>query len=345
MKLSNINNSQSNPFNINELTEDEISNIRYNTYILFTCKECKKDIIMRMRTDRMSRMLTLLCNDCYKKQSIINNYGSEDNYIKNWQSKMRETCKDKYGTTNPISLEEFKEKRKNTCLEVYGTEFACQNKDVVNKIQSSYTEEKRKNASKKAKKTNIEKYGGPAPMCNLDIQNKAKKTSLLKYGVEHPSQLESIKEKAKQTNLSKFGLPYHQNNWGYKYIYNDQKFDSSWELIVYLYLIDQNITFEYHPKSAFTYIDDFGKTRYYEPDFIINGVFTEIKGDQFFDENGNLYNPYRKFSEIKKQEKMKELGVNILREADINEYKKILDNKNYPGFINEIIQKSLVKRC
>lgn len=77
-----------------------------------------------------------------------------------------------------------------------------------------------------------------------------------------------------------------------KYLYDNVVFDSSWELAYYIWLRDNNVTFEFHPKTQFTYTDKFGKTHKYNPDFLVGEQFVEIKGHQFLNENGELIDPF-----------------------------------------------------
>ena len=63
-------------------------------------------------------------------------------------------------------------------------------------------------------------------------------------------------------------------------------------------MIENNIQYTYQSKTTFKWIDIDGKEHKYIPDFSIlidnKEEFIEIKGDHFFDENGNYINPYDK---------------------------------------------------
>ena len=89
-------------------------------------------------------------------------------------------------------------------------------------------------------------------------------------------------------------------------------FDSSPEIAYYIWLSDHKIEFEYQPNIKFKYIAN-EKEHFYYPDFKINDELIEIKGDHFFDKNGNFRCPF-----------------NILNENIQNEYKAkyqcMLDN-------------------
>lgn len=86
------------------------------------------------------------------------------------------------------------------------------------------------------------------------------------YGVEHYSQTFTFTKKIhrKYTNSK----------------YPDMTFGSSWEFLVYDFLTEHNIKFEYQIKPIDYEYD--GKTHKYFPDFLVNGRIYEVKGDNFF---------------------------------------------------------------
>ena len=116
------------------------------------------------------------------------------------------------------------------------------------------------------------------------------------------------------------------------YLYKGVHFDSSWELAYYIWLIDNSKKFIYHPCIFLEYVDEENKEHKYQPDFLVEGVFYEIKGDQFFDENGNPFNQYTKKCWARKYKALLENRITILREADMRKYLKYIKDtygKNY----------------
>lgn len=69
--------------------------------------------------------------------------------------------------------------------------------------------------------------------------------------------------------------------------YKGMNFDSIYEIAYYMWLVDNNIRFEYEPDMNIPYIFD-GKQHWYMPDFIVEGCIIEIKGDHFFKEDGTM---------------------------------------------------------
>lgn len=59
------------------------------------------------------------------------------------------------------------------------------------------------------KRTNMQKYGGPAPMSSPEIQAKAQATSIERYGVAHAMQSDEILDKLRKTNLERYGVEYY----------------------------------------------------------------------------------------------------------------------------------------
>lgn len=59
--------------------------------------------------------------------------------------------------------------------------------------------------------------------------------------------------------------------------YNGIRCDSSWELAFVLYHLDHNIAIV-RCNEYFTYKDNRGTNHLYFPDFVINGIYYEIKG-------------------------------------------------------------------
>ena len=118
------------------------------------------------------------------------------------------------------------------------------------------------------------------------------------------------------------------------YTFNNIKFDSSLELAYYIWLKDHNIDFEYQPNMPIEYKVN-NLIKYYYPDFLINNQFYEIKGNQFFNENNQLINPFNNTLDIEKYQCMIDNNVKILREKDII---PILD------YINEKYGKNYLKQ-
>ncbi len=94
----------------------------------------------------------------------------------------------------------------------YGTCIVCGNTFPISNDMLNSKERKqtcsRKCSIELRKRTNISKYGGPAPSCSKDIRDKIKATNQERYGVDAPAQNAEIFDKIKQTNLERYGVEY-----------------------------------------------------------------------------------------------------------------------------------------
>lgn len=202
-------------------------------------------------------------------------------------------CSSRCAGINPDTLI----KRINTTNKLYGCNNVFQSATIKQKISDKL-------------------YATEGVLFTGQLMSKKKhteQTCLRKYGVKNVNQCAEIKQRGINTALSR-----HDHLFNYcKYEYDNRKFDSSWELMYYIYLKDHNIPFEYHKSGLFfTYIQD-GKCHRFYPDFIVNGEIHEIKGDQFFNDKGEPYNVQFKVWWKEKYQCMLDNNVKILRERDL----------------------------
>lgn len=282
----------------------DFNKISRNTYVEYNCVECGT-LVTRKRL----RNTTMLCSKCKSKQTCIEKYGvaysfqSDNNKEKSKQTKLerygdenysnreksKQTCIERYGEN---FTEQFLEKGKKTKLERYGVEYHSQrpeHKEAVKKTLLEKYGDETYNNREKFKKTCLERYGVKAPAQNKDIRDKQKKTCQEKYNSENYIQSPEFQEKSKKTCQEKYGYLYYNqspeasHNRKHKYSYDNENFDSSWELAFYIYHKDNNDIILREPITLKYYHD--GKEHYYIPDFMINGKLYEIKGSHFFKED------------------------------------------------------------
>lgn len=185
----------------------------------------------------------------------------------------------------------------------------------------------------KVETTSLKKYGVKRPQQADVVKNKVAETCIRLYGVSCTLKADSVIKKIENTNLDRYGvkavaqnheifLKQHQ-----KYMYKNIHFDSSWELAYYIWLTDNNIDFTYQPNISFDYTTkkDNKKHKYF-PDFLINGIFYEIKGDCFFNDNNEPIK-YDKYPWFEKYDSMQQNNVQVLRFADIKHCLKYCDEK------------------
>ena len=145
------------------------------------------------------------------KRTLLERYG--DSHYNN-RNKCRQTCLEKYGVDNPMSLDSVRDKIKETNIKRYGVEWSAQNKEINQKTIN--TQIKKYGGvfnPEKVKKTNIEKYGVEKPFMSSDIQNKIRdKKDIILQKVNNTKRINgtfnsSSTEKVSKTLLiEKFGI-------------------------------------------------------------------------------------------------------------------------------------------
>ena len=278
---------------------------KYNrTKFKIKCSACGNEDVKNLQ----AILYPFICHKCnlssaHKTEKYKNNYKTTMislygtcNY--NNRELAKKTCMERYGGIGN-AVKEQHEKQKQTMLEKYGVEFPTQNKDIYEKAKQTKYErygDSNFNNREKSIKTCNKKYGVDFVMQSQDVKDKAANTKFEHYG----SCTYNNRSAAAQTCIKKYGVPHQMqvkevvDKIHSKYIYDNLKFDSSWELAYYIWLIENNINFEYQPAIKFEYAYN-NKIHYYNPDFLVNGELQEIKGLQFFenkDSNGKLINPF-----------------------------------------------------
>lgn len=217
-----------------------------------------------------------------------------DYYETQWIQITCNVCKkpQNYRLTKPIYLDFYRRKnllcinckKIQTFLEKYGV-------DSPNKLESVKQKQK-ENKDWESVGKHIKES-----LLNLSPEKKAlkaehyKATSRLRYGTDYPNQSVQMRQKlSKLFNAQTPDQKLHRATSRRRYIYNNVKFDSSWELALWIYAKDHNEEIERLPVS-FTY-EFANKEHLYYPDFRYNGRLLELKADCFFDNAGNLICPW-----------------------------------------------------
>lgn len=187
----------------------------------------------------------------------------------------------KYGVKSPNSLPEIKTKKKETCIIKYGFSNPMKNDRI----------------KKKGTETRFKRYNKYVP----DTQeNKRIQTCLKKYGVANPFQIKD----------------FHKTAWLH-YKYDNNTFDSSWELAFYIWAKDNNKSIIREP-TRFYYYDNQNKKHFYTPDFLYDEKeYIEIKGPHFLDKDNNLINCRTKQILKSLQECLKNNKVKLILKKDI----------------------------
>lgn len=294
-----------------------------------------------------------------RRSTCLKRYGSE---TYNNSSKRIETCKEKYGVDYNETFETKRQQTKlqkygdahfsnrtkaeNTCLIKYGTKYSAQSEQVKAKIRKTklqkYGDETFTNREK-AKETLKLRYGIENPMESAEFCENIKVGNMKRFGVPFAFQSPKIKSKIKETMLRKYGVSSFAQSEEYahhkkhKYVFQGIGFDSTDEVKLYKFCLENEIPVKYQPCS-FEFTDSFGKNHVYIPDFEIAGKLYEVKGNHLW-RDGHLYFPYRK-----------KLSENQLAEIDahyagkdrcMNEHNvKVLLSSELDEFINKLKEAS-----
>lgn len=252
----------------------------------------------------------------------LEKYGFEHtSQIPEVKQKRQKTNLEQYGVKEGWNTE----KTKQTMLERYGVEYAAQSKTVQQKREKTCLERygipntlHTEQAKQKTHQTMLERYGVDYYVQSKDFLDKAESTMLERYGVKHTAQSPELNAKILQTKLEKYGSRNPFANYS-TYKYNDEFFDSSWELAIYIYCLDNNIDIIREPIEL-SYIDENNNIRHYYPDFLIYDNLIEVKGDQFFNENGELIDLMSKRTVKEKYQCMIDNNIKIMRYEECKPY-------------------------
>ena len=295
--------------NNSNLSNDELELLNYINNNYFKCKSIK-EVFYWLKHDLHDIPHCIVCNKEIKFDLTTSSYSKYccckcAQLDPNLRIRLENTCIERFGARHNMLVQKYKDQIKKTCLEKYGVENVFSTTECKEKI----------------KQTNIRKYGYDNPRKNKDIIEKTKQTCLKKYGVTCTTKLRSIR--LKQQN---------------KYFYNNLYFDSTLEIAYYIYLKDHNINFEYNPQIEFTYKCHNNVHKYF-PDFKVEDVYVEIKGNQFFRSDGTMFCPYRyKYWSDEDYKKMCDVyeakhqcmiknNVQILLESNMNNIKEYIKEK------------------
>ena len=189
-------------------------------------------------------------------------------------------------------------------------------------------------------KTNLERYGSISPFGNKGIQDKAKQSFIDKYGVDNPFK---VKDLVKNAVLDRYGVPStaclpevraKQVKNGKNHLAKDGKrFDSSWEVIVYNYCLDNNLSIQTQIPIEYIYNDEKHITFI---DFKINDRLYEVKGNHLLEGVFDSKNPIPSNAKL---DLYKEYNVSIITDIkqikDWDRYKNLtlIDICNFSGSI------------
>lgn len=285
--------------------------------IKFICSFCNKEDILSLATCRRQISLGLKglrCKSCTNKAN-----GS-------------------LGGNSPKQKESRKlaiKKGKETKLKKYGNAFGVPNYEKQKRTKQNWSLEKKEKLhdkySKAVENTWHNKTDTERKQSLKGFKNFKESLSSLSEE-ERKSYYSNIGKKAYKTRFKKYGGIHPSTH----YFYDNLIFDSSIELIFYLYLKDNNISFEFHPYIKFEYFYKNEKHFYY-PDFIVEKTIVELKGNQFLKEDGTWRDIYQGNDEKMecKHQCLLQNNVKIIYEKDMSLYKTWFKNTYGKAFLKK----------
>lgn len=230
------------------------------------------------------------CNSCIGQNKDI-------------QTKKKETTKEHFGVEYPMQSKEIQLKSLTTLESNFGVKNAFNVGLEKSKI-NSHTEEA--NQKRRISISNTKQKLFKDDTYRQKVIDNYTKNNLQKYGYKWTSQIPNVKFKISES------VKNSHVHIKYKYFYDNESFDSSYELAYYIYHKDIGSTIIRKPLKL-----KYGNHNY-TPDFLCNDKLIEIKGNWFFNDKGQLYNPYNKELNLDKQQCMIDNNVEII--TDISEY-------------------------
>lgn len=285
------------------------------------------------------------------KQTKLKLYGSCNNY-----NRLHDGLIQKYGVDCTWKIPGVNEKSKSSMLEHLGYEYALSSPDIRKRAKNTkmlkYGDENYCNFEKirrtklqrygdeyfnnvqKAKETFTERYGVDNNMKSEKGLAEYCKSINIKYGVDFVVQTQDFRDKSIETCLEKYGVRHHMQNSEIrkktrsKYTYEGINFDSSWELAFWIYHKDHHVEIR-RPDISFKYTDILGKEHQYFPDFqTTDNQFIEIKGDDQFNEDGQMIDKLddkKNYIAEAKHRCMLENNVKIIKLNEIKQYLDYID--------------------
>lgn len=329
---------------LEEVKDFYLHNSKLKTAKHFGLRQCELEVLIDTlnwnanRDSHLIRGIAASKSMPKKKATKLLKYGDE-NY--NNRDQAAETNLERYGRAWYVQTDEFRQQYETTCLEKYGCKNTFQLTNwqelygVDNPSQIDWVADKMRNTWRnkdeeelaeidaKRRDTCQEKYGKEYYLLTDEFKQQSLDTLLSKYNVENISQVDWVKKQKVETRINNgysFGGTKHLGRFAY--CCDGERFDSSWELALWIYAKDHNEEIVHGDAVPIFYYNYNGKIHRYFPDFIYKGDIIEIKADWSFNSEGILINPYSDDSEEQERAKAKfqcmlDNNVKILTKKDL----------------------------
>lgn len=262
-------------------TSDEVAGLPLNQPFKFICKRCEKEIIIKCAGERAASRFTGYCTNCY--QSVFRSK-TIDGYI-------TMTCPedfDRYYSRHQKFIIKCKKCGKMQKHEYFNYKYIHKYKSML------CTSCMRSEAMTGNKNGIIEGCHDPVMIEKPEDFDKLTTRKPYFYYCASCGKLQFVKSfDRRKIDSNKVMLC--ENCSKSRIYYDGQRFDSLWEVALWIYARDHNEVIIREPiKYHFTFK---GTNRTVNPDFLYKDKIIEIKGDQYFedgDSSKRMVHPYNK---------------------------------------------------
>jgi very-short-patch-repair endonuclease len=267
------------------------------------------------------------CLEKYGTTDVLNRPEIREKYIQNRKEnldkiiqKTKDTCLKRYGVHSVALLPEVAEKKRETCRKRFdGYDYSWQHPDVKKKIRSTF----------------FKKYGVHSPFALTRVRKKREKTMISLYGNTNALCVPEFLKKQQETMLNKYGT----TTYPFK-TYSKISQELFWELFNKLpEQLKESCYFAEHNNETFLSFrnkEGIGKCYFYDFSIMSIKLFIEFQGD-YWHRNPEVYDQTKEdVLDIRKAEEDK------IRLAEENGFDCILVwEKEYRGSRESVIEKLL----
>ncbi|MCF0125777.1 MAG: hypothetical protein HUJ68_08515 [Clostridia bacterium] len=252
-----------------------------------------------------------------KNINDIKNYKSHDRLYFKCEICGCESSKEKYVFKTRLLCRKCQ--KEQTCLDRYGVINIFNRTDIKEKALAGIKSEE---ADKKRRATNLKKYGNEYQIASKETREKTKNTNQKKYNVDYNFQREDVKAKIAKTKLERYGT--ENPNIKNLYFYNNEYFDSSYELYFWLHCELHNIKIKRNHKPIKM---ENGHKCYI--DFIVENELVEIKSKYLTNKDDWIY----------REKAYKANNVRLVFDDEIKIYRKEIENIFGKNYIKQFFKK------
>lgn len=279
------------------------------------------------------------CRDEARRRTLFSKYGED--YFNQWSNKVSKTNIERYGVSNAmdnLSIRNKQQVNAKAKVDAFREQILKKRIDTVSSRYDVVNVGQLPDHDSKMKRTSMKKYGAISYSCTESCKSKVRKT----YESWTPEMWKDKAIRSCNTLQRRYGvraasaIPYVIKNRRSRYLYNNLYFDSSYELLYYIWAVDNGHDIQ-RCINSFEYEVD-GVVHVYIPDFLDNGKLIEVKGEHFFNSDGELINPFTNDPLVQKVFKtkgklMESMNVTVVKNVDV------MKNFVYAKYGNDYISK------